>query len=127
MDFRLLEEKRGEAGFAIYAKPAVIDYLESLTPEAWEKVAALLEYVSEHGIPKSDTKSGVLEDGLYELKSYQVRLAFVYDSSQRRTILAVYGFTKKTDRWPKPDLRAAKQAQADTLEAISKGMIKYVR
>lgn len=126
MDFKLLEAMCGEAGFAIYARPAVVDYLENLVPEVLEKVTALLEYVSENGIPKHDTKSGVIADGLYELKSYQVRLAFIYDTSRRRTILLVYGFTKKTDRWPKHDVKAAKRAQADTLEAISKGSVKYV-
>jgi len=126
LDFKLLEAIRGEAGFAIYAKPAVISYLEELSPEVMEKVAALLEFVSESGIPKNDTKSGVLLDGLYELKSYQVRLAFVYDSNRRRTILLLYGFSKKTDRWPKPDLKAAKRAQSEALEAISKGTVKYV-
>ena len=126
MDFQLLEAPRGDAGFAIYARAGVVEYLDSLVPEALEKVTALLEYVSEHGIPKLDTKSGVIEDGLYELKSYQVRLAFIYATNRRRTILLLYGFTKKTDRWPKPDVKAAKRIQAEALEALSKGTVKYV-
>jgi phage-related protein len=106
-------------------KKAVLDFLDDLEPEALEKVAALLEYVSEHGIPKNETKSGVIEDGLYELKSYQVRLAFIYDSSRRRTILIVYALLKKADKWPKDDVKAAKRAQADTTEAIAKGSVEY--
>lgn len=125
MRFSLLQNSREAVGFAIFATPAVKLFIDGLDAAAGDRVTALLEFVAERGIPTNPTKSGVIGDGLYELKCYQVRLGFIYDPSRRRTVLLMHGFIKKTDRWPKNEVKSAKRLQAETLDEIEKGNLEY--
>jgi phage-related protein len=125
LKFTLVEESRGEEGFAVYATAEVALFLEGLDEEAWEKVIALLESVAEHGIPRNREKSKKLVDEIYELKAYQVRLAYLY-GGRRRTILMIHGFLKKSDEWPKNHLKVAKRVCAEAQDALRKGTIEHV-
>lgn len=124
MKFQIIEAARSDAGFAIYATSEVIGFLEALNEDTFEKVIGLIQYVAEHGPPNNREKSKKVVDEIYELKSYQVRLAYIY-GSRRRTILMIHGFLKKTDDWPKNHLKVAKRICAEALDAIRKGTIKH--
>jgi hypothetical protein len=122
--FEVIEAARSAAGFAIYATSGVIEFLEGLEEDSFEKVLGLIQYVAEYGPPNNREKSKKVVDEIYELKSYQVRLAYIY-GSRRRTILMIHGFLKKSDDWPKNHLKAAKRICAETLDATRKGTIRY--
>lgn len=120
-----MEVMRGDAGFSLYATPSVIDFVDALLGDEGEKVGALLERVSEHGIPKQKEKSGVIADGLFELKSYQVRIGFMY-GNRRRTIFLIHAFKKKTNRWPNHERTTAQTVQSQVSQAIKEGNVQYV-
>ena len=120
-----MEVLRGDVGFSLYGTPSVVAFIDALTGDEEEKVGALLERVSEHGIPKQKEKSGVIADGLFELKSYQVRIGFVY-GMRRRTILLLHAFKKKADRWPNHERATAQTIQSQLYQAIKEGSVQYV-
>lgn len=124
MKFKLIDIARSDAGFAIYATAEVVEFIESLHGEAREKVLYLLEHTAEFGPPKNREKSKKLTDEVYELKAFQVRLAYIYGAI-RRTILLLHGFRKKSDEWPKNELKIAQRISSATKTAIQKGTIKY--
>lgn len=125
MKFTLIEELRGEEGFAVYATTDVVLFLESLDEEALDRVTALLEQITEHGIPRNRQKSKKLVDEIYELKAYQVRLAYLY-GQRRRTILMIHGFLKKSDEWPRNHLKVAKRVCTEVQDALRRGAIQHV-
>jgi len=120
-----MEVLRGDAGFSLYGTQSVVAFLDALLGDEDEKVGALLERVSEHGIPKQKEKSGFIADGLFELKSYQIRIGFVY-GNRRRTILLIHAFRKKADRWPNHERTTAQTIQSQVSQAIKEGSVQYV-
>ncbi len=124
LKFTLIEKSRGEGGFAVCATAEVVLFLDNLEDDVCEKALALLAHVAEYGTPKNREKSKKLVGDIYELKAYQVRLAYVY-GERRRTILMIHGFTKKSDDWPKNHLQVAKRVCAEAQDAIRKGAIQY--
>lgn len=124
MKFKLLEKARSDAGFAIYATAEVVEFIEGLDDEAAAKVVYLLEHTAWNGPPNNRQKSKKVVDEIYELKSFQVRIAYIY-GGVRRTILLLHGFKKKTDVWPKNELKIAKRISAETQIATEKGTIEY--
>jgi phage-related protein len=124
LKFTLIGELRGHEGFAIYATAEVALFLDNLDDEGCEKTTALLAHVAEHGIPWNRQKSKKLVEEIYELKAYQVRIAFVY-GQRRRTIMLIHAFTKKSDNWPKNHIQVAKRVCAEVQDAFRKGTIQY--
>jgi len=124
LKFTLIEEQQGEEGFAIYATAEVVLFLDNLDDEVCEKASSLLAHVAEHGIPRNREKSKKLIDEIYELKAYQVRLAYLY-GERRRTILMIHGLTKKSDDWPKNHIKVARRVCAEVQDAFRKGTVKY--
>ena len=125
MKFNRLEKARSDAGFTIYATPEVVEFIEGLAAEALEKIMYLLQHTAELGPPGNRQKSKKVVDDIYELKAFQVRLAYLYGPI-RRTVLLIHGFNKKSDEWPKNELKVAKRVSAATQEAIRKGTIQHV-
>jgi phage-related protein len=123
--FHRIEAASRDVGFAIYATIEVVKFLEGLDAESGQKVIGLIEQVAAEGPPWNREKSKKLFDDIYELKSYQVRLAYVY-GSRRRTILLIHGIRKKSDEWPKGEKKVAKRVRAEVLDASEKGTIEYV-
>jgi phage-related protein len=124
LKFTLIEELRGEEGFAIYATAEVELFLNNLDDEVCEKTTALLAHVAEYGVPRNREKSKKLVDDVYELKAHQVRLAYVY-GQRRRTIMLIHGFTKKSDDWPKNHMKVAKRVCAEVQDAFRKGTVQH--
>ena len=52
-------------------------------------------------------KFGDLGGGLFEFKSFQIRMPFAYAKNERGLILITHGFVKKKDKTPKEELTRA--------------------
>ncbi len=69
-----------------------------------------------------DEKFKRLERRVWEIKIGQIRLACVWDPKPIN-LVAIYGFNKKTDRWPKQHLENMRQ-QRDLYFRVRKQIIK---
>lgn len=72
-----------------------------------------------HGEPRNPKKFGVLDDGLYEFKSFQIRMPFAYSHGERGLVLITHGFRKKKDKTPPSEIAKAKRILQEDAE-ISK-------
>jgi len=124
--FEMLAEATTDRGFGVYATTDVMNFIKSLddVESDLQKVTALIETVANSGPPQNYQKSKKLFDDIYELKSYQIRLAYIY-GERRRTILLIHAIRKKADEWPKNEKKVAKRVRAEVLMATNKGTISY--
>lgn len=72
---------------------------------------------SNPGAPKNPEKFGVLDDGLYEFKSFQIRMPFAYAKGERGLVLITHGFKKKRDKAPPEQIARAKRILQEDAEA----------
>ena len=88
------------------------------------KLTALFQIAGDHGKFYNPEKFGDLGGGLYEFKSFQIRMPFAYAKNERGLILVTHGFIKKKDKTPKEEIERAwriyKEDQAQTQLAIVK-------
>jgi phage-related protein len=71
------------------------------------KLMALFQIAGDHGKFHNPEKFGGLGDGLYEFKSFQIRMPFAYAKNERGLILITHGFIKKKDKTPKEEITRA--------------------
>lgn len=100
------------------------DFFDGLSPLDKAKLMALFQIAGDHGKFYNPEKFGDLGDGLYEFKSFQIRMPFAYAKNERRLILITHGFFKKKDKTPKEEIERAwriyKEDQAQTQLAVVK-------
>jgi len=68
---------------------------------------ALFLIAGDHGSFQNPAKFGDLGGGLYEFKSFQLRMPFAYAKRDRRVIVVTHGFIKKKDKTPKEEIARA--------------------
>lgn len=88
-----------------------LEYFQQLRTKDQVKVTALLKRLADHGAITNREKFKKLDDGLFEFKSYQVRLLGDFRPGGR--FLIAYGVTKKDDRHKNKDLRIAREILAN--------------
>lgn len=90
------------------------------------KLMALFQIAGDHGNFYNREKFGDLGDGLFEFKSFQIRMPFAYakKKKERGLILITHGFIKKKDKTSKEEIQRARRIyeedQAQTQFAIVK-------
>lgn len=72
---------------------------------------------SEQGAPKNPTKFGRLGDGLFEFKSFQIRMPFAYAEGERGLILVTHGFRKKKRKADPQEIERAKRILEEDAKA----------
>lgn len=86
------------------------------------KLMALFQIAGDHGKFHNPEKFGDLGDGLFEFKSFQIRMPFAYSKNERGLIVITHGFIKKKDKTPKEEITRAwriyEEDQAQTKLAI---------
>jgi len=70
------------------------EFFTALSLEDKAKLMKLIQLFADHGPLFNKEKFGDLGDGMYEFKSFQIRMPFAY-ASQRGLILITHGFYKK--------------------------------
>ncbi len=102
---------KGNFGFRVFGtdlRPRqVSDYVNKTfeNPRALDKLIAVLRAIDTRPLTYSHgEKFKRLEKGVWEIKIGQIRLACVWDPKPLN-LIAVYGFNKKTDKWPKQHMK----------------------
>jgi phage-related protein len=83
------------------------EFFDGLSLLDKDKLMALFQIAGDHGKFHNPEKFGGLGDGLYEFKSFQIRMPFAYAKNERGLILITHGFIKKKDKTPKEEITRA--------------------
>jgi len=101
---------------------AACEFFDRLSSLDKAKMMALFQIAGDHGKFYNPEKFGDLGEGLYEFKSFQIRMPFAYAKNERGLILVTHGFIKKKDKTPKEEIARAwriyEEDQAQTKLAI---------
>ena len=83
----------------------------------------LFRLAADHGSFHNEEKFGDLGGGLFEFKSFHVRMPFAY-AKERGLILITHGFYKKRDKAPKEEIERAWRIFREDQEGTKLGVIK---
>lgn len=86
-------------------KSQVKEFIKTLPQSDQKKIFALLCRTADHGTLSNEEKFRKLDDGIWEFKSFQVRLLCYFE--RHRLIILTHGFIKKKDRTPKSEIDRA--------------------
>lgn len=79
------------------------EFFDELTLADKARLMHLFRLIADHGAIANPEKFGNLGGGLYEFKSYRIRMPFAY-ARERGLILATHGFYKQRQRAPKEEI-----------------------
>jgi hypothetical protein len=71
------------------------------------KLVKLFRILGDHGKHSNPEKFGDLGDGLYEFKSFQVRMPLPMQRTRRGLVLISHGFMEEKDKTPKAEIAAS--------------------
>ncbi len=75
---------------------------------------------AEHSPPRNEQRCHkVAGEGFWEFKAPQQRIFWCYDPGQRKRIILLHGFTKKSTQTPRRELDAGRRAYREIQEAFS--------
>jgi len=82
------------------------EFFDALSIEDKAKLDNLFRLLAGHGRISNTEKLGILDTGLFEFKSFQIRMPFAY-AHERALVLITHGFYKKKNRAPKEEIERA--------------------
>lgn len=85
-----------------------LDFFDGLSKIDQAKLSALFKMAGEGNFHNKE-KFGDLGDGLFEFKSFQIRMPYSYRKRDRAVIVVTHGFIKKRDKTPKEEIARAKR------------------
>jgi phage-related protein len=94
-------EKNGEAPGAVF--------FDGLSVSDRTKLLALFARLADHGATHNPEKYGDLGNGLFEFKSFKIRMPFAYAEQERGLVLITHGFLKKKDKTPPAEIERARR------------------
>jgi|GEM_PF-322677 len=96
------------------------EFFRELPKRDQARLHALFALLADHQSTSNEEKFGNLGDGLFEFKSFQIRMPYVYSGTERGLVLISHGFIKKKDKAPKSEIeRARRIIKEDTHEEVS--------
>jgi len=93
------------------------EFFDQLPKADQAKLQNLFRILGDLGKHNNDQKFGDLGDGLYEFKSFQIRMPFSYAQNERELVLITHGFKKKKDKTPPPEIARARKILSEDAEA----------
>lgn len=93
------------------------EFFDQLSKSDQAKLVNLFRILGDHGKHTNDQKFGDLGDGLYEFKSFQIRMPFAYAKNERRLVLISHGFWKQKDKAPPSEIARARRILLEDAEA----------
>lgn len=100
------------------------EFFDRLELRDQAKLMALFKIAGDLGQFSNPEKFGDLGDGVYEFKSFQIRMPFVYCSILRKTIVITHGFVKKKDKAPPAEIERARRIRSQDFERLGRDMEK---
>jgi phage-related protein len=89
------------------------EFFDQLPKADQAKLVNLFRILGDHGKHSNPEKFGDLEDGLYEFKSFQIRMPYASAQYEKRLILITHGFRKKRDKTPPSEIERARRILAE--------------
>lgn len=87
-----------------------LEFFDQLSTSDKAKLHALFILAADHASTKNTEKFGNLGEGLFEFKSFQIRMPFAYAvSPERGVILITHGFIKKSQKAPAAEVARARR------------------
>lgn len=83
------------------------DFVEGLDRSDSAKIYSLFRLLGDTGQILNHEKCKSLGSGLFELKSFQIRILFAYDPNEKAAVLLTHGFTKKQQKTPREEIARA--------------------
>ncbi|SPF49554.1 hypothetical protein SBA4_4090009 [Candidatus Sulfopaludibacter sp. SbA4] len=83
------------------------EFFDGLAQLDKAKLMALFRIAGDHGKFFNPEKFGDLRGGLFEFKSFHIRMPFAYAKNERGLILITHGFIKKKAKTPKEEIARA--------------------
>ncbi len=95
-------------------------FIEGLPDEDATEVVASIAALRELGNKARRPLSDYLEDGIYEVRARRLHRQFrvLYTFADKRTILLLTGFVKKTKAVPAKEIKKAKALKKEYLERV---------
>jgi phage-related protein len=90
-----------------------LEFFTNLAVGDQAKLLALFRRLGDTGNFMNKQKFRELGDGLFEFKSYQIRVLFAYCKVERAVVVLTHGFVKKQDGTPKEEIERAKRIFAE--------------
>ncbi|MFY9853974.1 MAG: type II toxin-antitoxin system RelE/ParE family toxin [Terracidiphilus sp.] len=84
------------------------EFFDQLPKADQAKLMNLFRILGDHGKHSNPEKFGDLGDGLFEFKSFQVRMPFAYAKGEKGLVLISHGFIKKSPKTPKAEIERAR-------------------
>jgi phage-related protein len=83
------------------------DFFNQLPIADKAKLVNLFRILGDHGKHSNPEKFGDLENGLYEFKSFQIRMPYAHAQYEKGLLLITHGFRKKKDKTPPSEIAKA--------------------
>ena len=84
------------------------EFFDQLPPGEKAKLMNLFRIFGDQGNHANREKFGDLGDGLYEFKSFQVRMPFAYVKNEKGTVIISHGFIKQSQESAKAGILRAR-------------------
>lgn len=92
-------------------------------PNEFPKLVRLFDYAAEHLPPRNEEKCKLLQDGIYEFKTTNLRVLWFWDEG--RMILCTHGFVKKSRKTPPGEIARALNMKASYTVAKQAKQLKF--
>ena len=83
------------------------EFFNGLTELDKAKLMAIFRIFCETGRGANPEKFGTLGNGMFEFKSFQIRMPFAYAKVEQGMVLLTHGFIKKGNKVPKSEIERA--------------------
>jgi len=93
------------------------EFFDQLPNADKAKMDSLFRILGENGKHSNPEKFGDLGGGLYEFKSFQIRMPFAYAKNERGLILITHGFRKQKDKAPPSEIARARRILEEDAES----------
>jgi phage-related protein len=91
------------------------------------KLMALFQITGDHGKFYNPEKFGDLGSGLFEFKSFQIRMPFAFAKNERGLILITHGFMKKKDKTPRAEITRAWRIYGEDQAQTNLAIVRKVK
>ncbi|MBM3766991.1 MAG: hypothetical protein FJW32_16505 [Acidobacteria bacterium] len=97
-----------------------LEFFNQLTTSDKAKLYALFILAADHASTKNPEKFGNLGDGLFEFKSFHIRMPFAYAAAPERAVILIsHGFIKKSQKAPAAEIERAGEFSRKTKRAAN--------